>query len=554
MIAALVGLALADPASLAAAVRDLAAPAFAHRSGAAARLAAADPRVALPLLFAATADPDPERAKRAAGLLPDIEGKYRTLLAMAGPGCELSLDDAPLADGLKAVLAQTGVRVGVDPPDLAAVRVTVRTPGRVPVWAAVHALAAAAGLEAVGGRPFTATTPLDAPPAVVPAGLGVPAGFCGGRPAPPPWPDGPDVGPLASAFADWCKLPAGHPAARAAEARVRAAVYRLDDARRRGQPQAVELTLRPAAGPVAACASGGLQVTAVPLPPELAPTLPAGQGAVLLRLSQWSLGGWQTFGRPEFRLAGGRRVAPWPVGRRPLPGGPLVEPAGELALVVGFDDRPRRLPSLGSPPFRGEVTDALVRVSGTPGRPAELRGTAATELYATVERRLDGNRVRQVSPLPAEVRVTPGEGRTLSVEARYPLAVWPMHDSPNRRGWTGVDLAGPVQLTAAGRTLGGVSVSGRPGAVGTLARPAGGRPANTVLGVTVCSDRGATLPLTLDALRLAVGADGWVTQTLTVTAGGAGRPVAVTFAGVVAADIPFHLRDVPVLLGTGAAE
>ncbi|MBM3979667.1 MAG: hypothetical protein FJ304_05180 [Planctomycetes bacterium] len=147
----------AEPAAL---VQQLGSDDFRTREAAAAALERAGP-AALPALRAAVAGSDPEVRHRAAPILQKLQRAATSAERLAAPKVTLNFKAVPLAHAVAELRARTGVNLTLDLDRVAdPLRpVTVAT-AELPVWEAVEAFSAAAGLR----ESFAAELELPKPP------------------------------------------------------------------------------------------------------------------------------------------------------------------------------------------------------------------------------------------------------------------------------------------------------------------------------------------------------------------------------------------------------
>ncbi len=238
----------------------------------------------------------------------------------------------------------------------------------------------------------------------------------------------------------------------------------------------------------------------------------------------------------------------------------LLFVAGAVAMVLAT--RQGQRPAVAE---RGRTVDAVdvARAAAACDRLADLRGTLRLHFGVAVFAG-DSTRRREPwltphPPVPLAVRLDAtepvGDGTyRFTVTARHPSTFWPTLSwaDPPLAAWFAHRPAG-VRVPAGQHSH--FEATGRPGSTVELTPPASQKPAP--FGVYAFAADGEIFSQTVQSLRLRFDADGWVTQTYTAvgrTDRPAGPPSAVAVNGVFPVEVPFHLRDVPVWAGSGAAE
>ncbi|HJZ92685.1 MAG TPA: hypothetical protein VKE40_17550 [Gemmataceae bacterium] len=142
-------------------VRNLAHPRYVEREKAARELERAG-EPALKVLKAAMGSADEEVRARAAVVVAKIERAVRSERLLAAPKIALKFDKTPLNQAVDEVARKTGLRLTLDGSKVADVKrpVTLDT-GEVPIWEAVQAFYAAAGLAETEAPPPAPPTDKD---------------------------------------------------------------------------------------------------------------------------------------------------------------------------------------------------------------------------------------------------------------------------------------------------------------------------------------------------------------------------------------------------------
>jgi hypothetical protein len=136
------------PADIPALVRQLGAERYADREAAAAALEKVGPPAAAALAAAAARGEDPEVRERAAVLLGKVRRAADSVARLAPRKVALDYRDVPLGTALNDLKMRTGLNLTIDPDRVTDPlrKVTCRT-AEVPVWEALEAFCAAAGLR-----------------------------------------------------------------------------------------------------------------------------------------------------------------------------------------------------------------------------------------------------------------------------------------------------------------------------------------------------------------------------------------------------------------------
>ncbi|MDB5311768.1 MAG: hypothetical protein JWO38_5970 [Gemmataceae bacterium] len=130
-------------------ITQLGADQFTDREAATAALEASGP-AAIPALEHAVRDPNPEVARRAAGVLAKLQRAADSHTRLVARTVRLAYKDVPLGTAVNDLRARTGLNLTLDPANVAdPLRLVTCETGDLPAWEAVAAFCRAAGLKEV---------------------------------------------------------------------------------------------------------------------------------------------------------------------------------------------------------------------------------------------------------------------------------------------------------------------------------------------------------------------------------------------------------------------